>query len=378
MSDTPLEPGCATSHEKLTVFYVQPLVTRYRVEVVDSLNRAFKVRVFASSPEVDPRGFSRETPTCDEFVVTGITRIFSERVKLQTRVFGQIVRVRPAAVLIFADMRYLSLWLALLAGRALGVPVIIHGQGLYRNAQPSLMRKLRYRAAVALCTRYVCYSEGSKLSLARIGCPSSKLVVADNSLRVSHTVRPTEKSGNEQGVMFLGRMRDGSKVECLIEAVESLRRKGHDIVLHLVGDGKHGERLQRTYADRPYLVWHGAVFDDSEIASISRACRIGCYPGDAGLSVVHMFGLSLPPLIHDQPASHMGPEPEYVEDNATGFLYRRDGGVEALTTELEKIWLLPADEIRAISTGAFSKYQQLNSPTLGQRLATIVDSAIHQ
>ena len=108
MSDTPLEPGCATSHEKLTVFYVQPLVTRYRVEVVDSLNRAFKVRVFASSPEVDPRGFSRETPTCDEFVVTGITRIFSERVKLQTRVFGQIVRVRPAAVLIFADMRYLS------------------------------------------------------------------------------------------------------------------------------------------------------------------------------------------------------------------------------------------------------------------------------
>ncbi len=378
MSDAPVELGHASSQAKLTVFYVQPRVTRYRVEVIDALRRRFNVWVLASSTEVESGGFSREMPACDEFVETGLTHIISRRIKHQTRVFGQIVRARPAAVLTFADMSYLSLWLALLAGRAVGVPVVIHGQGLYRHAEPSLARTFCYRAAVALCSRYVCYSEASRLSLERIGCQRSKLVVADNSLCVSQTVSPSQKSGNEQGVMFLGRLRNGSNVECLIDAIELLRQNGHDIVLHLVGDGKHGERLQRTYANRPYLIWHGAVFDDGEIASISRACRIGCYPGDAGLSVVHMFGLSLPPLVHDQLALHMGPEPEYVEDNNTGFLYQRSGGTEALAKALERIWVLPPDAIRAIGKRAFSKYQQLNSPTLGQRLATIVDSAIQR
>lgn len=378
MSDTPVKLGCASSRAKLTVFYVQPLVTRYRIEVIDTLSRLFNVKVFANSNEVESRGFSREEPSCDEFVETGITHIFTQRIKIQGRVFGEIVRERPAAVLMFADVSYLSLWLALVAGRALGVPVVIHGQGLYRHARPRLFRTLCYRAAVALSSRYVCYSEASRLSLERIGCPTTKLVVADNSLRVTQTVTPFEKAGTEQGVLFLGRLRDGSNVECLIDAVEVLQRAGHNIKLHLVGDGEHRERLQRAYADRAYLVWHGAVFDDDEIAAISRTCRIGCYPGDAGLSVVHMFGLSLPPLVHDQLALHMGPEPEYVENDHTGFHYPRDGGAEALATALERIWVTPPEAIKAIATRAFAKYQQLNSPTLGQRLTAIVDNAIQR
>ena len=378
MSDTPVTLGRASSRAKLTVFYVQPLVTRYRIEVIDTLSRLFKVRVFANSTGIESRGFSREAPACDEFVETGITHIFTRRIKLQARVFGEIVRVRPAAVLIFADMSYLSLWLALLAGRALGVPVVIHGQGLYRHARPRLARTVCYRAAVALSSRYVCYSEASRLSLERIGCPSSKLIVADNSLRVTRTVSPIEKNGKERGVLFLGRLRNGSNVECLIEAVQLLHHKGHDIVLHLVGDGEHRERLQSIHANSPSLIWHGAIFDDDEIASISRTCRIGCYPGDAGLSVVHMFGLSLPPLVHDQLELHMGPEPEYVEDEMTGFRYPRDGGAAALAAALERIWDLPPESIRAIGARAFSKYQQLNSPTLGQRLAAIVDNAIER
>jgi len=42
-------------------------------------------------------------------------------------------------------------------------------------------------------------------------------------------------------------------------------------------------------------VWYRARFDDEAIAAISLRCRVGCYPGSAGLSVVHLFALSLPP-----------------------------------------------------------------------------------
>jgi glycosyltransferase involved in cell wall biosynthesis len=366
-----------TADNKRTVFYVQPLIAHYRMEVIESLSRLFAVKLFASSAGMESNGFSREKPACAEFVETQISHVFSPGINMQREVVGRILRERPAAVLMFADIRYLSLWLALAAGRAMRIPVLIHGQGLYRHEEDvGLIRGLCYRIAVALSTQYICYTDASKRSLESIGCPSAKLIVADNSLTVEHTVDPAEKSGKETGILFLGRLRDDSNVDVLIEAVGRLRGEDHQITLHLVGGGKHGAQLKRLYGERDYVVWYGPVFDESRIAEISRQCRIGCYPGAAGLSVVHMFGLSLPPLVHDEMQRHMGPEPGYVEDGSTGFFYPREGGVEALADTLRRIWTMPPDTMRAAAAAAHSKYQQLNSPTLGRKLAEIVRAAL--
>jgi glycosyltransferase involved in cell wall biosynthesis len=360
-----------------TVFYVQPLIAHYRMEVVESLNRLFSVKLFASSTGIESSGFSRENPVCTEFIETRISHVFSPAINMQREVVGRIVRERPAAVLMFADVRYVSLWLALVAGRAMRVPVLIHGQGLYRHEEGAgLLRKLCYRIAVALSTQYICYTDASKRSLESAGCPSGKLIVADNSLTVAHTVDPAEKTGTETGILFLGRLRDDSNVGALIEAVGRLRDEGREITLHLVGGGKHAAQLKRQYGDRDYVVWYGPVFDESRIAAISRVCRIGCYPGAAGLSVVHMFGLSLPPLVHDELQRHMGPEPGYVQDGSSGFFYTREGGVDALAYTLRKVWGVAPDVMKATAFNAFSKYQQLNSPTLGKRLAEIVRVAV--
>src|SRR5215469_1245450 len=65
------------------VFYVQPLIARYRIEVIESLNRLFSVKVFACSAGVEASGFSRERPDCDEFVETHIAGLPSRRVRMQ-------------------------------------------------------------------------------------------------------------------------------------------------------------------------------------------------------------------------------------------------------------------------------------------------------
>ncbi|OBR54881.1 hypothetical protein [Paraburkholderia tropica] len=135
--------------DRPVVFYVQPLIARYRVEVIESLNRLFCVKVFACSEGMEANGFSRERPDCEEFVETRIAGLSSRRIRMQSRVLTRIVLERPDAVLIFADVRYLSLWLALIAGRAMRVPVLIHGQGLYRHKHAGFVRALCYRLAVA-------------------------------------------------------------------------------------------------------------------------------------------------------------------------------------------------------------------------------------
>ncbi|RQS20533.1 MULTISPECIES: glycosyltransferase [unclassified Burkholderia] len=363
---------------KATVFYVQPLIARYRMEVVSSLSETFNVKVFANTRDVELLGFSSERPACNEFIETPISKIFKNRISVQAKVLGRIIRERPAAVLMFADVNYLSLWLALLAGRLLGVPIVIHGQGLYRYQKPGLARSLCYRAAIALSAKYVCYAEASKRSLEKIGCQTLKLTTAANSLSIGKTIDPEMKAGTESGILFIGRLRDGSNIECLIEAIETVRNDGHAVTLHVIGGGEHLGRLRQTYADRPHIVWHGAIFDDGDIAKVSMQCRIGCYPGAAGLSVVHMFGLSLPPLVHDQLAMHMGPEPEYVEHLETGFLYSKDGGGGALSTALIQIWRMPPEALYEIAKRAFARYQHLNAPPLGRRLAHIVNQVIAQ
>ncbi|MFP3759052.1 glycosyltransferase family 1 protein, partial [Cupriavidus sp. SIMBA_020] len=73
---------------------------------------------------MEANGFSRERPDCEEFVETRIAGLSSRRIRMQSRVLTRIVLERPDAVLIFADVRYLSLWLALIAGRAIRVPVL--------------------------------------------------------------------------------------------------------------------------------------------------------------------------------------------------------------------------------------------------------------
>ena len=155
-----------TADNKRTVFYVQPLIAHYRMEVIESLSRLFAVKLFASSAGMESNGFSREKPACAEFVETQISHVFSPGINMQREVVGRILRERPAAVLMFADIRYLSLWLALAAGRAMRIPVLIHGQGLYRHEEDvGLIRGLCYRIAVALSTQYICYTDASKRSL---------------------------------------------------------------------------------------------------------------------------------------------------------------------------------------------------------------------
>ncbi|HTH59793.1 MAG TPA: glycosyltransferase [Paraburkholderia sp.] len=370
------QPEYVLRRSRPTVFYVQPLIARYRMEVVESLNRQFNVKVFARSEGIEASGFSREMPHCEEFIETRIGRLWSPGIHMQSHVLRRLVVDRPDAVLIFADVRYLSLWLALVAGRVMGVPVLIHGQGLYRHKPAGLLRAACYRLAVALAKRYVCYTEASRASLERIGCPGSKLVVANNSMTVSHTVAPTEKTGAEDGVLFIGRLREGSHLEGLIEAVGQLRAEGHNITLHVIGGGELGDALRREYGVRDYVVWYGATFDDQEIAAISRRCRVGCYPGAAGLSIVHMFALSLPPVVHDRLPLHMGPEPAYVEHGRTGYVFARDGGTGALAATLREVWAIPPGTMRATAAAAYATYRELNSPTLGSRLAEIVDAAV--
>ena len=101
---------------------------------------------------------------------------------------------------------------------------------------------------------------------------------------------------------------------------------------------------------------------------------MGCYPGNAGLSVVHYFSLRLPPIIHDDICSHMGPEPSYVKDGINGILFSKNFKSSAITESLKRVWQMSQVEYEKVSTAAFSEYKRLNSPSMASKMINILTS----
>lgn len=356
----------------MKLLLIQPIIPSYRLPVVQTLARNHHLTILAEAKTGKHDGFCTLVPECADFVHTRIFSLCGGRFFWQSGVVRNIVRRRPDVVFVFANLRFISYWLALLTCRVLGRKVLSHGQGLHSRPSARGIRRLLYRIACRLSTRYVCYTESGHKSLLSAGCSSSKLIVADNSLSLSATVRPTQKTYRENGVLFIGRVRKGSGLHVLVDALERLRGEVTNVHLHVVGDGEDGPHLKTIVSQHPWIHWHGAIYDEFQIRAISLDCRIGCYPGDAGLSIVHFFGLSLPPVVHGTMHEH-GPEPSYVRHSENGFLYARNGGSEALFELLKEIWRLESSRLAVIGKGAFATYEALNSPPLGYRLLAIIN-----
>jgi glycosyltransferase involved in cell wall biosynthesis len=330
------------------------------------------VTVLTDNSHAASSGFCSESKHLARSVHARIHSFSNNKFFYQSGIFRYLLTQRPDVVISFANPRFISYWISLLLCRVLDIRFYSHGQGLYSYPLPGRLRTMIYLTMVALSTRYICYTELSRASMLAIGCNPMKLAVADNSVSLTATVMPNKKNYMENGVLFVGRLREDCRLELLVTAIRDLRNICSSVVLHVIGSGVLADHYKAEYFQDDWILWHGAIHDDARIAEISLDCRIGCYPGDAGLSVVHMFGLSLPQLVHGSIAEHMGPEPSYVIDGDNGFLFEKSDAASDLTTKLKKIWAFESNELKTIGQRAYQTYLSLNNPVLGERFLQIL------
>jgi glycosyltransferase involved in cell wall biosynthesis len=282
-----------------------------------------------------------------------------------------ILKEKPDAIIASANPRYLSFWTTLAFARLRNIQFHAHGHGLYNSTPASKTRRLAMKCMLRLITSYIAYGPIVRESFAANGLSKGKVEVAHNSLVNEFTVRPDAKTGLERGILFLGRLRPESNIDRLLQAVKLLREEDKiDATVHLVGSGEDASRLRQEWGGHHWIEWHGSLFDDQAIRAISMKCLAGCYPGNAGLSVVHLMSLSLPVVTHDELSKH-GPEPSFMRDGQCGYLYSNAGGVEALREALRRLYS-QTSKTREMQHAAFNNYQSLVNPSLAERLWGIV------
>lgn len=354
---------------------IGPIMTRYNLPVFLELSRYCQVD-WIFSPSTPKSGFGTvprpESPSLRYFEVPTL-KPFGDKVGMfQYGILKYMLREKPEAIRVFANARYLSFWTTLLLARLRGIPFYAHGVGFFKRPRIGLGRRLMMSVMLRLVTSYIAYAPIVRESFAALGFSMDKISIAHNSLVNPFPVRPEEKTGRERGILFVGRLRPRSGLRLLLRVMRRLHQEeeGFPLTLHVVGIGEEAELLRREAAGCSWVTWYGDA-DDCKVSTTSRDCLVGCYPGNAGLSVVHMMSLSLPVIIHNDLQSHEGPEPSYVRNGVSGVLYDHQSPEESLYRVLREIAMEPS-RVARMQRAAFENYQSLVNPPLAERLWSIL------
>ena len=256
-------------------------------------------------------------------------------------------------------------------GSLRGIPVHAHGHGPFKKKRIGLIYRWTTRILLRLITSYICYAPAVRQSFLDHGFTDRKLTIAHNSVVNLFPVRPEEKTGGEHGILFIGRLRRGSNLQLLVRAVAGIRQCDDlPLKVHVIGTGEEETWLREEVRDCPWIVLHGGIYDADKIRAVSLDCFIGCYPGDAGLSVVHLMSLSLPVVTHNDMHAH-GPEPGFIRDGVSGLLYDHEQAEPALYQAIRSLASNPK-QVARMRQNAFADYESLAHPSLAERLWAII------
>jgi glycosyltransferase involved in cell wall biosynthesis len=211
----------------------------------------------------------------------------------------------------------------------------------------------------------ILYTPYSLKKIEKLGLSKKKFEVVCNSISNSYPILPETRNFFLKGVLFIGRLREECNLELLCDAVIQLREKIPLVELHVIGSGSLEHYYTAKYSKYDYIYFHGKLYDQAVISEISKKCSLGCYPGNAGLSVVHYMSLSLPCLVHDNIAQHSGPEPSYVVNNYNGYLFRYGN---KLDFQFKIGYALDnPDSIARCGSNAYKTYRELTCPSYASR-----------
>ena len=360
---------------KTSFIIIQPILTSYRKQLFNDLSNNFdKVNIY--SIQNSGNGFKNNIQGKFNSIHTPLIGS-RNKIYYQKGIIYSIIKNKPTAIYLTADFRAVHYYFILVIAKILNIPIFAHGQGLYDKPNPSLIHRILFKTTIWLSNSYVCYTKSVYQTLIDIGISSNKLSIMDNTIVNEFPIKSEEKINIKNKLLYIGRLREGCNLELLFDVIKILYEDNIKLTLDIVGDGEKRVELEK-YANKLNLDINflGAIYDDELISNLSKDCKIGVYPGDAGLSVVHYMSLSLVPIVHSDLTKHMGPEPSYIKNNENGLMFIRNDK-NSLAKVIRKA--LKNQELSInLSKNAFNTYESLLSPTMADKLIHIMNPYLNK
>ena len=203
-------------------------------------------------------------------------------------------------IIFLADWKFISTWAALLLFRRHVTIGWTHGLSKHENSLQKRLKLLFYKRFSHIWT----YSEDAANRLRALNFDA---LAVYNSNGVAARLNPSQE-GNKD-LLFVGRVLKERK---LAEAISFLFiQNTFPHRLHIVGNGPDIPQLKRLVADHAVqsnVVFHGAIYNETEIAAIAKSCSVFLHPTDIGLSALTALKLGLKVFTHSNNQLH---KPEF-------------------------------------------------------------------
>lgn len=358
---------------------VQPILADYRIYFFNKLAKKFNTVVYCDSANKSS-GHGAFMQPLFEMKSTKSVFIKKDGVYFQFGLFFGFLKYFPDVVFITAHPKNVSFWFVLILSKIFGTKTLVHGQGFYNKPNPHIIIRICYKLIILFSDRYVCYTDSSLASLRCLGPKYvKKLVVADNTIFNPYEISHRNINSEVNGVLYVGRFREGSNFSDLADAITKLNdfKLNEDrIILHAVGSGELFEYFKAKYEKYDCIVFYGAIYDQKIVSDISKKCFVGCYPGYAGLSVVHYLSLSLPTIVNSDMESHMGPEPSYIINGVNGYLFEEYSSNALYNIIKYVLSIKDKMEYLSICKNAYDTYSELISPDFSDKIESIIEDII--
>jgi glycosyltransferase involved in cell wall biosynthesis len=167
------------------------------------------------------------------------------------------------------------------------------------------------------------------------GFTERKLKVIYNSINYDLTLEKRESSlvknyyadffnNSNKTIVYIGRLTKYKKLGILIEALHTLKLKGKNYNLMLIGDGTERLELEKmTNKLKINACFFGPCYSEEQISQLLSNADLCVSPGNVGLTAVHAMSYGTPVCTHDNFSTHM-PEFEIIKPNKTGCFYSLD------------------------------------------------------
>lgn len=325
------------------LIFVQPAIPHYRLDFYQRLAAALSAHfaVYYSPSELN-HPFDDDPPVWMHQI--GPTRPISPGLWWQSGVMSIPLRRRDVLVL-SGNLRWLSTLALLAKARLRGVRTI-----WWSHLWSATSRRLGLvlRLVLMRCAHEVLFYTDREVGEYRsmlLGRLDRRAIHAlSNGININPVValrQPYRASDRKPAILFVGRLTRKADLDLLLHALRNPALA--ESRLEVVGDGPEASDLRKLavrlgIANR--VVWHGAITDEAKLAPIANECRLFCYPGAVGLSLVHAMAYGLPTVLHGNRWHHM-PEIAAFSAGETGLSFH-EGSTESLAKAIGQLINDPA------------------------------------
>lgn len=329
--------------------FVQPAVPKYRVPFFDKISKLYNIQIFTS--KIDFLGV--KTVYCDDSVriCSGFISFFKNKILWMKGLPLIAGYSKEDVVVINGNPRIINYMMLFFILKLRGIKTVWWGHG-WSAGSHGLLSKFRI-SMMRMANAVLVYTDKEKYALGLANAFALNNGLDSKEIQCSIKLANATRR-NFDGVfylVFIGRLTKKTNLELLLMALSGTNSKVH---LNVIGDGENSvyyKSLAKSLGVADRIHWHGAVFEECDIAKVMLTSHAFIYAGSVGLSLIHAFNYGLPAIIHSNFKNHM-PEFAAFKNDYNGVSFEEGNHIE-LSKKIEGFFGMDKDAYNIMSKNAF-------------------------